>query len=203
MADTKETLARYLSLTRDALGWKLEGLSEYDVRRPMTPTGTNLLGLVKHAAVVQAAYLGDCMGRPFPDAPDCYGPDAGDNDDMWALPDESRADIEELWARSCAHADATIAALPLDAEGHVPWWPAERNPVTLELLLVHLQADLSRHAGHADILREMIDGAAGFRKGQDNLPDHDAAWWSAYVARLEDTARGAGNSTRIQGQGLL
>ena len=104
-------------------------------------------------------------------------------------PDETRADIEGLWARSCAHADATIAALPIDAEGHVPWWPAERNPVTLEYVLVHLQYDLSRHAGHADIVREMIDGSVGTSAVFSNLPDHDAAWWRAYVERLEQTAR--------------
>ena len=192
METTKDLLTRYLSASREALTWKLEGLREHDARRPLTPTGTNLLGLLKHAAVVQAGYLGDCMGRPFPDPPKCYGPDAGDNDDMWALPDETRADIEELWARSCAHADATIAALPIDAEGHVPWWPAERNPVTLEQILVHLQYDLSRHAGHADIVRELIDGSVGLRVGNGNMPDQDEAWWKAYVERLEDTARRAG-----------
>ena len=186
---TKDILARYLTAARDALTWKLEGLSDYDVRRPLTPTGTNLLGLVKHAAVVQAGYLGDCMGRPFPDPPACYGPDAEDNDDMWALPDETRADIEALWARSCAHADATIEALPIDAEGYVPWWPAERNPVTLGLVIVHLQYDLARHAGHADIVREMIDGAVGLRDGNTNMPPRDEAWWKAYVERLEATAQ--------------
>lgn len=186
---TKDILARYLTAARDALTWKLEGLSDYDVRRPLTPTGTNLLGLVKHAAVVQAGYLGDCMGRPFPDPPTCYGPDAEDNDDMWALPDETRADIEALWARSCAHADATIEALPIDAEGYVPWWPAERNPVTLGLVIVHLQYDLARHAGHADIVREMIDGAVGLRDGNTNMPPRDEAWWKAYVERLEATAQ--------------
>ncbi len=189
MPETKDLLARYLSAAREALAWKLEGLSDYDVRRPMTSTGTNLLGLLKHAATVQAGYLGDCMGRPFPDPPKCFGPDAEDNDDMWALPDETRADIEALWARSCAHADATIAALPIDAEGHVPWWPAERNPVTLEYVLVHLQHDLSRHAGHADIVRELIDGSVGTSAERSNLPDHDADWWRAYVERLEETAR--------------
>jgi hypothetical protein len=188
---TKDLLTRYLTAARDALVWKLEGLSEYDARRPLTPTGTNLLGLLKHAAVVQAGYLGDCLGRPFPDPPACYGPDAADNDDMWALPDETRADIEALWARSCEHADATIAALPIDAEGHVPWWPPERNPVTMEQILVHLQYDLSRHAGHADIVRELIDGSVGLRAGNGNLPDQDEAWWTAYVARLEETARRA------------
>ena len=189
MPETKDLLARYLSAAREALAWKLKGLSDYDVRRPMTSTGTNLLGLLKHAATVQAGYLGDCMGRPFPDPPKCFGPDAEDNDDMWALPDETRADIEALWARSCAHADATIAALPIDAEGRVPWWPAERNPVTLEYVLVHLQHDLSRHAGHADIVRELIDGSVGTSAERSNLPDHDSDWWRAYVERLEETAR--------------
>jgi uncharacterized damage-inducible protein DinB len=192
MAETKEILARYLSAARDALTWKLEGLSDYDARCPMTPTGTNLLGLLKHAAVVQAGYLGDCMGRPFPDPLDCFGPDAGVNDDMWARPDESRTDIEALWARSCAHADATIAALPLEAEGHVPWWPAERNPVTLGLVLVHLQHDLTRHAGQADIVRELIDGAVGLNPDNTNLPERDADWWRTYVERLEETALRAG-----------
>jgi hypothetical protein len=189
MPETKDLLARYLNAARDALAWKLEGLSDYDVRRPMTSTGTNLLGLLKHAATVQAGYLGDCMGRPFPDPPKCFGPDAEDNDDMWALPDETRADIEALWARSCAHADATIAALSIDAEGNVGWWPPERNPVTLEYVLVHLQYDLSRHAGHADIVREMIDGSVGTSAERSNLPDHDADWWRAYVERLEETAQ--------------
>lgn len=197
MSDLKDVLARYLGASREALLWKLEGLSDYDARRPLTPTGTNLLGLLKHAAVVQAGYLGDCFGRPFPDPPGCYGPDAEDNDDMWALPHETRADIEALWARSCAHADATIAALPLDAEGRVPWWPESRNPVTLGEVLVHLQYDLSRHAGHADIVRELIDGSVGLRDGNSNLPDHDAAWWEAYVARLEQTARDANGGSQL------
>ena len=64
-SDAKDTLARYLQIARDSLLWKLDGLSEYDVRRPMVPTGTNLLGLVKHVASVEAGYLGDTFGRPF------------------------------------------------------------------------------------------------------------------------------------------
>ncbi len=60
----KSDLRYYLQSARDALLWKLEGLSEYDVRRPHTPTGTNLLGLVKHVAGVELGYLGDTFGRP-------------------------------------------------------------------------------------------------------------------------------------------
>ena len=64
MTEPKETLVEYLQSARDAMVWKVEGLSEYDARRPMTPTGTNLLGLVKHLASVELGYFGDTFGRP-------------------------------------------------------------------------------------------------------------------------------------------
>src|SRR2546429_9372199 len=63
-SDPKADLHRYLQAGRDALLWKLEGLSEYDIRRPMVRTGTNLLGLVKHVASVEAGYFGPPVGRP-------------------------------------------------------------------------------------------------------------------------------------------
>src|SRR3954462_4597570 len=65
-ADPKSQLHRYLKHAREAVLWKLDGLSEYDIRRPMTPTGTNLLGLVKHVASVEAGYLARPSGDPFP-----------------------------------------------------------------------------------------------------------------------------------------
>ena len=66
-SDPKADLRRYLQEGREALLWKLEGLSEYDVRRPMVPTGTNLLGLVKHLALIEFGYFGDTFGRPSED----------------------------------------------------------------------------------------------------------------------------------------
>ncbi|HJZ04073.1 MAG TPA: DUF664 domain-containing protein, partial [Streptosporangiaceae bacterium] len=63
--DPKADLRRYLQVAREAMLWKLDGLSEYDVRRPMVPTGTNLLGLVKHLASVEFGYFGETFGRPF------------------------------------------------------------------------------------------------------------------------------------------
>jgi uncharacterized damage-inducible protein DinB len=187
--DAKETLHWYLRAARESVRWKLDGLSEYDLRRPLTPTGTNLLGLVKHLAGVEAGYFGDCLGRPFPESIDWFEPDAEPNADMWATADESTADILALADRVAAHADATIEALDLDSEGNVPWWPDDRNPVTLHLLLVHMIAETNRHAGHADIVRETIDGAAGLRRGVDNLPDVDATWWDSYRDRVEAAAR--------------
>src|SRR6202034_3159578 len=131
MADTdpKATLHRYLQTGRDAVVWKLDGLSEYDARRPLTPTGTNLLGLVKHLACVEVGYFADTFGRPF--AGKLPWDESDPNSDMFAAADESRAFITGLYRRVWAHSDATIEALDLDAPGRVPWWPAERNAITL------------------------------------------------------------------------
>ena len=189
--DPKADLRRYLQTARDALLWKLEGLSEYDVRRPLVPTGTNLLGLVKHVASVESGYFGETFGRPFGEPLPWLDKDAEPNADMWATAAESRADIVGLYHRVWAHSDATIDALALDAVGHVPWWAPESNEVTLHRILVHMIAETDRHAGHADIVRELIDGAAGVRPENDNLPDLDQASWSSYRDRLEAVAREA------------
>lgn len=189
MNDPKEVLHRYLQQSRDALLWKLEGLSEYDVRRPLVPTGTNLLGLVKHVASVEAGYLGDIFDRPSPESLPWFDEGAEDNADMWATPEQSRESIVELYRRVWVHSDETIAALPLDAPGLVPWWSEERKHVTLQTILVHLIAETNRHAGHADIVRELIDGAVGHRADNSNLPDLDAAKWTEHRERLEETAR--------------
>jgi hypothetical protein len=124
--DAKADLQRYLQAARDALLWKLDGLSEYDTRRPLTPTGTNLLGLVKHVASVELGYFGEIFGRPSGEPLPWFAADAEPNADMWASPDETREQIVQLYKRSWAHADATIAALPLDAVGYVPWWQEGR-----------------------------------------------------------------------------
>ena len=188
----KADLLRYLQAAREALLWKLDGLSEYDARRPLTPTGTNLLGLVKHVASVELGYFGDTFGRPSDEPLPWFADGAEPNADMWAAADESREQIVGLYHRSWEHSDATIAALPLDAIGHVPWWPEERNEVTLHQILVHMTVETHRHAGHADIVRELIDGAVGVRNGNDNMAPGDRSWWEGYRNRLEQVAREAG-----------
>jgi len=187
--EMKATLLAYLRMRRADLVGKLDGLDDYDVRRPLTPTGTNLLGLVKHVAFVQLGYFGEVFGRasgrPYP----WDGADAEPDADMWARSDESRAEILDLHGFSAAHADATIEALPLDAVGEVSWWPPERRAVTLQQILVHMSVETARHAGHADIVRELIDGAAGMSAGNSNLPERDAEQWAAYRERIEAAAR--------------
>src|SRR5690242_9049305 len=114
-SDAKEVLCRYLQRGREALLWKLDGLSEYDMRRPLVPTGTNLLGLVKHVASTEAGYLGETFGRPFPERLPWAEDGAEANAEMWATPDQSRDYIVDLYRRVWAHSDATVAALELDA----------------------------------------------------------------------------------------
>ncbi|MDQ1041035.1 hypothetical protein QFZ75_007451 [Streptomyces sp. V3I8] len=193
--DPKADLRFYQQNARDALLWKLEGLSEYDVRRPLTPTGTNLLGLVKHAAGVELGYLGDTFGRPSGEELPWLADTAGTNADMWATADESREQIVGLYRRAWAHADATVDALALDTVGTVPWWPRSRNEVTLHHAVVRVIADTHRHAGHADILRELLDGAVGMNEGNDALPPGDPQWWENYRNRLERAAREADAGT--------
>ncbi len=187
----KAHLQRYLQSGRDAVVWKLDGLGEYDIRRPLVPTGTNLLGLIKHLASVEFGYFGTTFDRPFDESLPWWDDDAEPNADMWATPDESRSDIVDLYRRAWAHSDATIDALDLDAVGSVPWWHADRRQVTLHQILIHVIAETHRHAGHADIVRELIDGAVGLRPGVSNLPDEDPEWWDQYRQRLEDAARRA------------
>ena len=81
------------------------------------------------------------------------------------------------------------------ASGHVPWWPSDRNEVTLHHILVRVAADTNRHAGHADIIRELIDGAAGLRIESPNLPPGDQAWWQSYRAQVERAARQAARAS--------
>ena len=188
----KADLLRTLRTARETLLWKLEGLSEYDVRRPMTPTGTNLLGLVKHSAGVEVGYFGDTFGRPFFATAPLWMSEAAElNSDMWASADETREEIIGLYREVWRHSDATIAELSLESVGYVPWRPGERTEVTLHQILVHVIADITRHAGHADIVRELIDGSAGMWRDNDNMPPSDQKWWEDYRGKLERVAREA------------
>jgi hypothetical protein len=181
----KEYLHGDLRELREAMLWKLDGLCEYDARRPLTATGTNLLGLVKHLALAESRYFGEVFGRPFPEPLPRWDDASARGADMWATEHEARADIVDRYRRAWAHSDATIGALAIDSPGHVPWWP--RPDVTLFNVLVHMLTETSRHAGHADILREQLDGSTGFAAGPTN-PRHDAAFWEARRADVERAA---------------
>jgi uncharacterized damage-inducible protein DinB len=192
-ADEKETLHRYLRARRSDLLAKLDGLTEYDVRRPMTPTGTNLLGLVKHVASVEVGYFGEVFGHPSGRELPWFADDAEPDADMWATAAETREEIIELHRFSAEHSDATIEALPLDALGEVAWWPTQRRAVTLHQILVHMCVETARHAGHADILRELVDGSVGGGPADPNVTPRSPGGWTEHRARLEAAAQQAGS----------
>ena len=185
LADAVELQLRYLQRSRERVLDRLEGLDEHAVRRPMTPSGTNLLGLVKHLAGCEVSYFDQCVGRPSGiELP--FDDDASYDQalDMYATAEESREWVVDLYRRAAAHTDATVRALGPDAPGTVPWWSRDQGRTTVGYLLVHVLHETAQHAGHADVLRELLDGAAG--------PDHeavgDAAWWTAHVARVQAAA---------------
>lgn len=196
----KDYLHRDLRDVRATMLWKIDGLNEYDVRRPLTATGTNLLGLIKHLAVTEAWYFGEVFGRPFPERTPWRIDAATDDaeldayfayklalDDMWATEDESRAEIVDLYRRAWEHSDATIDALAIDAPGHVAWWP--RPHVKLFNILVHVLTETNRHAGHADILREQLDGSVGAEPGIAGLHVRDLSYWENHREKIERAAK--------------
>lgn len=183
----KDNLHGRLRRDRQALLWKLDDLSDYDARRPLTATGTNLLGLVKHVATVEARYFGEVFDRPSPE-PLCRWQES-DGSDQWAAEDETREEIVAFYRRTWEHADATIDKLPLDAPGHVPWWPEPYTHTNLFAVLVHVLGETIRHTGQADILREGIDGRTGLRAEQELPIDEEAR--AAHRAKIERAARSA------------
>ena len=185
----KEYLHDDLRQIREVMVWKLDGLSEYDIRRPLTLSGTNLLGMLKHLATWEARYFGEVFGRPFPEPLPAWDDTAAEGADFWATEDQARDDIVGFYRRVWEHADATIDALDIDAPGHVPWWP--RPDVKLFNILVHMLSETSRHAGHADILREQLDGQIGTAAGYPDPREHDRAYWEERCAKIERAAHAA------------
>ncbi|WP_055523712.1 DinB family protein [Streptomyces graminilatus] len=186
----KDNLHGRLRRDREALLWKLDGLSEYDARRPLTVTGTNLLGLVKHVATVEARYFGEVFDRPSPERLPRWQDHNGS--DLWATEGESRDQIIGFYRRTWEHSGATIDELPLDAPGHVPWWPEPFPNTNLFAVMVHVLGETIRHTGHADILREGLDGRTGMRAEHEKRIDEEAR--AAYRAKIE---RAAGSAAPI------
>ena len=185
MIDVKAELLRTLQGSRTVMLSKLEGLSEYDRRRPSTPTGTNLLGLVKHLAGLEYGYLGASFGRPPVERPSWFRDDPYDEIDMWATPDESSDYITGVYRQACDHSDITVAELELDSPGHVEHWAEGQQETTLGVLLIRMVAETAQHAGHADIIRELIDGRIG---GDGATVDADAAFWRDIKRSIQEAA---------------
>ncbi|ADB34291.1 protein of unknown function DUF664 [Kribbella flavida DSM 17836] len=182
MAGVKEELWAGLRAAREANLRKAEGLSEYDLRRPMTASGTNLLGVLKHLGGMECGYLGETFGRDL----DRVIP--GDEDwegaaDLWARPDESAGFIVDWYREACAHADATIAMLELDAPGWVGHWDEGHQATTLGAMMVRVLGEECRHGGQLDVVRELVDGTGDARDAEK-----DPEVRRAFVARVQAAA---------------
>jgi uncharacterized damage-inducible protein DinB len=150
----KESLQVSLDRHRDVILWKLEGLGEEQVRRPMTPSGTSLLGLVKHLAAVEYGWFCETFGRETEPLP--FDED-DETADLRAEPHETTADIAAFYGRARVAADRVIDELTVEDVG-TAWFG---DTVSMRWVLIHMIEETARHAGHMDIVRELIDGMTG------------------------------------------
>ena len=158
--DEKTSLHVALQRHRDVVLWKIEGLDDDQLRRQMTPSGTSLLGIVKHLAAVEYGWFCSTFGREMEPMPfDEEAPEA----DLRIAPGETTTDIVDFYNRACSAADVVIGEVGLEELGDA--WFGEQ--VSMRWVLIHMVEETARHAGHMDILRELTDGATG----DHNRPD--------------------------------
>lgn len=185
MDELKDTLQTYLGNSRGALLWKTEGLSDKDLTRPMVGSGTNLLGLIQHLGFIEYGYFVRCLGFTVDDRHyDALVESPDESADMWVAAETECDEVLAFYQRSIEAANRNIAALPLDAPATVPWWPEGHRDTTLLRLLLQMNVETARHAGHADILRESLDGATGMREKNTNMPSYDAGEWTQLHERI-------------------
>src|SRR5690349_10125715 len=184
LGNPKAALHHYLQEARDDLIWKLDGLSEREARLPRTATGNNLLGIIKHCIHVEADYFGPTFGREFPTPEELVLLPEYEHDpqaEWYAREDETKDGLIDLYRRVWDFADQTIEQVSLDAKAQV--WG--RQDETLHQIMIQVTCEITRHAGHADILREQHVGAVGRQDEYPHIPGFD---WPAYVTKLTKLA---------------
>ncbi|WP_172806311.1 DinB family protein [Aeromicrobium choanae] len=175
----------YLQRGHRAVLRAVHGVEEYDARRPLTPTGTNLLGLVKHLAIVELEYVASCAGfRSDLGTPWESTTEEEDDSDLWLAADESAQAVIDLYVAVGEHTARACAELPEDSPAKVPWW--SEPDTTFDHLLVHLVSETAQHAGHLEILREGLDGQGD--SWDESRSERDAAWWAALNERITAAA---------------
>ncbi|TLK54308.1 DinB family protein [Glutamicibacter sp. V16R2B1] len=184
----KQRLRRYLDHARQAALWKAENLDEAQLRRPMVPSGTNVLGVINHLAVMEFGYFSYCLKRPV-DSPRAVQAFTSEDPmaDFVVEADTGAADVLQFYRQAIDAASTAFEELELDAPASVPWW-GEDSETTLEHLMLHMVEETSRHAGHLDLVRELIDGQTGLSAQNGNLPEFSDEQWKEHYARLKKIA---------------
>ena len=158
VAEERTTLEAFLDFYRDAVKAKVRGLSEEDARRALVPSATTLAGLIKHLRRVEASWFQHRLDRiPLADVPALRNWDSDIENDFQVEPGET---VEELMAKydeQCAVSRETAARYSLEETIQHP----VGGELSLRWIYVHMIEETARHAGHADILREQIDGSTG------------------------------------------
>lgn len=153
-ANERDTLLTSLQRQRELVVWKISGLADESQRRPMLPSGTSVLGLLKHLASVEYGWFCRTFDRPTEPLPDIGAdPEA----DMRAADEESAEALLGFYLRAIDAANLSIASLALDDTGRS--WSG--TVVSLRWVLVHMIEETCRHLGHLDAIRELLDGSIG------------------------------------------
>jgi hypothetical protein len=153
VAPEKEMLAAFLDYHRATLLWKVDGLSDADLRRPMTPSGLSLLGLVKHLGYVERSWFQ--IGFAGQDLPVPWS-DADPNADFRIEPGETTVAILAFYKEQVERSREIVASAALDDLARHPG-----RARTLRWIMLHMIEETARHNGHADLMRDAIDGATG------------------------------------------
>ncbi|GII87155.1 hypothetical protein Ssi03_51450 [Sphaerisporangium siamense] len=157
IADEREMLRGYLDFHRATLAMKCEGLSDEELRRRSVPTSTlTLLGLVRHMAEVERVWFRRVINAE--DVPRVWSSD-GDFQAAFDVTGATRAEAFPAWQAEVEHARRIEeSAESLDVTGHFARWGED---VSLRMVMLHLIHEYARHNGHADLLREAVDGTVG------------------------------------------
>ncbi|HEX6499874.1 MAG TPA: DinB family protein [Micromonosporaceae bacterium] len=161
VADEREGLLRYLAQQRYVLRLAAYGLTDEQARATPTPSALSVGGLIKHVAATESGWIDDVLQQHS--EPDTEAYLAG----FRLGPDETLAEVLDRYAEIAARTESVIAGIadlgqPVPVRKDLPWNPKDVDAWSVRWVLLHLIEETARHAGHADIIREAIDGATAF-----------------------------------------
>jgi len=175
VADERENLLAYLAEQRKGIRTTAHGLTDEQARlRPIPSSALSVGGLIKHVTVMERTWMGTVLGQPRTMSESAY------RDDFTVGPDESLQSLLDQYAEAATETETMIVGIadlgqPVPVPKGVPWFPSDVDAWSVRWVLAHLIEEVARHAGHADILREAIDGATMYElvAAADGWPETD------------------------------
>jgi hypothetical protein len=175
VADERDGLLSFLAQQRDALRLAAYGLTEEQARATPTAASLSVGGLIKHTATTERGWVDTVLGRTRPMSAEDYGAA------FRMTPEETLPDVLAFYAQVAKETEEVVAGIadlgqPVAVPRDQPWFPADVEAWSVRWVLLHLIQETARHAGHADIVRESVDGATAvpLMAAAEGWP---AAWW--------------------------